>query len=350
MREVKVPCIYRHFKHEPYGIDPNNYKYVTMAVSFPIDEDEFYKKTNKTPPCLSQEIYHTELKLNIDTNKIGDVWYHNKKLESTPLVIYRAIYDGKVYGRPISMFLSKVDKNKYPNSTQEYRFEEDGDFCNSYSSFDNWYDDVHCYIEKEQQLKNPLLVYILIRKWMECTGLDFIDQYNAICDPKDVLCWMYDNLLISEELCDVVEDELESLICCDLNDLFGTSNDLLIKSKNNILPDFITRMKKYHILAKYISEHEEIRKYMIFELCTVFDNNYGERHSSFVKSYNTEDDLHTLYSVVLMDDLKDNNIRKSDVVRNNYDSADSDIGSYMDEYKLLEKFYIEEINNFILNE
>ena len=53
---------------------------------------------------------------------VVDIATHSETKDK--MVVYRMLYgDGSLYVRPLDMFASLVDKEKYPEVLQEYRFE-----------------------------------------------------------------------------------------------------------------------------------------------------------------------------------------------------------------------------------
>lgn len=77
MREIEIGKKYRHFKGQMYEV-------LLIAYDYETNNDENPRK----------------------------------------LVVYKALYgDNLVWVRDYDMFASKVDRNKYPDVKQEYRFE-----------------------------------------------------------------------------------------------------------------------------------------------------------------------------------------------------------------------------------
>lgn len=121
MKQVRpvIPGIYKHFKHTENGI-PNNYLYCAMGISKPIREEESYSENGVE---FLYNAYHTEKEEQISLYLIDGKLRHVSK-EKDDLVIYKSLYDNHIaYARPLEMFLSEVDHEKYPGIKQKYRFE-----------------------------------------------------------------------------------------------------------------------------------------------------------------------------------------------------------------------------------
>jgi len=113
------------------------------GILVPLDKDEYESVEEK-----GEKIEQTTEQLPIEQRDlvVGDIVRHFKRewvSETTSeylykilafashtetgerLVIYQGLYPPfKICARPYDMFMSKVDKKKYPNSKQQYRFEK----------------------------------------------------------------------------------------------------------------------------------------------------------------------------------------------------------------------------------
>lgn len=120
-KTVYYPFLYQHFK--------NNF-YVTLGISKPIDEVTFNHLSKRVVRYATRNVIHTEKPTGVPMLVdllTGEMFYVGTK-EHKPLVVYTNYnsFFRDIFARPIDMFLSNVDKKKYPQVRQKERFKSAG--------------------------------------------------------------------------------------------------------------------------------------------------------------------------------------------------------------------------------
>ena len=120
--------------------------------------------------------------------KIIAIAYHSETGEE--LVIYQALYgDGMVCARPLDMFVSEVDHEKYPEVKQKYRFEKIETPVLEMSIEDRmmkFFD--------EETLEGKYQVLLTMREQVTDTMIDNMAVVMDIVIPDGDITMRYDNL------------------------------------------------------------------------------------------------------------------------------------------------------------
>lgn len=83
-------------------------------------------ETERSVPAPGTIVRHFKREKESEGNmylyEIVGIAHHSETGED--LMVYRALYgEGKMCARPLDMFMSEVDHEKYPDIKQKYRFE-----------------------------------------------------------------------------------------------------------------------------------------------------------------------------------------------------------------------------------
>ena len=119
---LKIPCIARHFKHELTNDYPM-YFYVVTGIA------EVKNLRNIDEKLINSYIWAKDAnnhKKVYPIYKINGQFYINTYEDGLPegnYVIYKALYSNNTFIREFNEFMSPVDKEKYPNIKQYWRFE-----------------------------------------------------------------------------------------------------------------------------------------------------------------------------------------------------------------------------------
>lgn len=167
------------------------------------------------------------------------------------LVIYTSQKDGHICARPKDMFLSEVDRNKYPDATQKYRFE---------------------YIENQG---------------ITVAALNQIEALADKATPGDWFstCDSLSNLVVNSVINDRIEVKICSFEKADIRDREANAdyisrlNPAKIKMLVSTIRDQEKQLKEYFFRVRDYGHATDLLVCFLFELCEGIQPGYSDSHN-----------------------------------------------------------------------
>lgn len=169
------------------------------------------------------------------------------------LVIYTSQKDGHICARPKEMFLSEVDRNKYPDAKQKYRFE---------------------YIENQG-------ITVAVLNQIEALAEKATPGYwFATCDAEL-------NLVVNSVINDRVEVKICSFEKADIRDreanadFISRVNPVQVKKLVSTIREQEKQLKEYFFKVRDYGHATDSLVCFLFELCERIQPGYSDGHNDF---------------------------------------------------------------------
>ena len=112
--------------------------------------------------------------------------------DGSQMVVYRALYDeGKCYVRPLSMFMEEVDKNKYPEATQQYRFEkieyQVSPKVMEYLEADTYKEKLDIVLRLRDTITEDMIYTMAMAHDISLCEGDIMKKYDSLCSALQIL-------------------------------------------------------------------------------------------------------------------------------------------------------------------
>ena len=112
--------------------------------------------------------------------------------DGSSMVVYKALYgEGKCYVRPLDMFMEEVDREKYPDASQKYRFEkieyQVSPKVMEFLEADTYHDKLDIVLRLKDTITEDMIYTMAMAHDISLCEGDVFAKYESLCSALQIL-------------------------------------------------------------------------------------------------------------------------------------------------------------------